>query len=70
MLHVSQIYERDIGNVREHRIGKATQSIPTTMRASRTSIDVVSYRIVSAWIAPENPTNLHNDIISERSRCK
>lgn len=66
MLHVSRIYERDIGNAREHRIGKATQSIPTTMRA----LVSAPYRIISARIAPENPSNLHNDIISERSKRK
>lgn len=31
-LHVSRIYERDIGNAREHRIDKATRSIPRAAR--------------------------------------
>lgn len=61
--YVPRIYERDIDNAR---------SIPRT-RASCTGIAfyrIASYRIVSARIAPENLSNLHNDIISERSRRK
>lgn len=67
MPHVSRIYERDIGNAREQRIGKATRSIRTARAARPVS---ASYRVVSPRIAPENSTNLHNDIISERSRRK